>query len=370
MNTLSKMTITMTLGLIALTAGCADDSAADAPVEGRDTAEGDDGDDDDGTDDDTDTDTDQGLLLWPQAYQDFIADVGGAKFVEVDDVLMHYVDTGPADGETILLIHGIPTHSYLWRDVIPEFTGKRVIAVDLVGYGRSERPEGLPYTPQMQIDFLEEFVDELELDELHLVVHDLGGPVGLGWATQNPERVKSITMFESLWTTLPSIDVIPPPFGELLVALRTPDVGEMLVGEQNVFLAALNDFTVDGVSPEDQAVYTFPWQDPADRIAVFLTSGPRSFPVPEDPAAFDFFTGVQSYLTQDDVPKLVFDISPGTLSGIEIPGPDGDLRVADFAAQVFPNTTLLALDGAGHFVQEDRPVQLGAAINTFIDDVN
>lgn len=320
------------------------------------------------TDDESSTGGDTGLALWPQAYQDFIADVGGSKFVDLDGVQMHYIETGPTDGETVLLIHGIPTHSYLWRDVIPELQGKHVIAFDLIGFGRSERPDDLPYTPAMQVEFMQAFVEALALDDIHLVVHDLGGPVGLRWASEHPQRLRSISMFETLWTTLPGIDSVPPPFGELLAAMRLPDVGEDLVGRQNVFLAGLDGFTVGGVASEDKEVYEFPWDDPEDRIRVFLPSGPRAFPVPEDPVAFDFVDAYEQFLAQSPLPKLVLDADPGTLSVIEIPGPQGtDLRIADYAAEVFPNTTLADITDAGHFVQEDAPASLGQALDTFID---
>ncbi|MEM9455056.1 MAG: alpha/beta fold hydrolase [Myxococcota bacterium] len=370
MKTLDAGMLTTLVVLLGCPSEATNEPGSDAgALSSRD--DDDDGDDDDDDDDDDDGD-DEELLAWPQPYQDFIAEVGGSKFVDVGGAAMHYVETGSDDGPTVLLVHGIPTHAYLWRDVIPQLDDYRVIAVDLIGYGRSDRPAGLPYTPGMQVDFLQSFVEDKGLDDVHLVVHDLGGPVGLRWAFENSDRVASITMFETLWTTLPGIEVIPAPFGELLAGLRTPGVGEQLVGEQNVFLSMLGAFTVEGVAPEDAAVYQHPWPDAADRIEVILPSGPHAFPFPEDPEAFAFVDEYQQFLSSSPIPKLVIDVEPGTLSAVEIPGPGGgaDLRVSEFAEQVFPNTTRVQLSGGGHFVQEDRPVQLGQVIDAFLDDLD
>ncbi|MBV1858630.1 MAG: alpha/beta fold hydrolase, partial [Nannocystaceae bacterium] len=317
----------------------------------------------------TDTGPVDNLDDWPPLYQDFIADVGGSKFVDVGDAVMHYVEVGPADGQVVLLLHGIPTSAFLWRDVIPQLEGKRVIVPDLVGYGRSERPAGLPYTPQMQVEFLSTFVDSLGLSEVSLVVQDLGGPVGLGWAAANPEQVHSIVMFETLWSTLPGVESLPGEFANLIAGLRTPGVGEMLVGEENVFLNSLNGLTVTEMSQEVQDVYRHPWQDAQERIDVILPSGPLAFPFPDTPVAVDFVSGYQQYLADDDVPKLVIDITPGVLSRITRPPTAGGepIDAPQFAITEFANIERVSLDGSAHYVQEDIPEPLGNAINTFID---
>ncbi|MGH1342373.1 MAG: alpha/beta fold hydrolase [Nannocystales bacterium] len=349
-------------------------SSSETGSTSEDTETGTDGSESSG---DPGTDTDGGpgpvddLEDWPQLYQDFITEAGGSKFVDVGDAVMHYVETGPADGEPVLLVHGIPTQAFLWRDVMPELTGKRVIAIDLIGYGRSERPEGLPYTPAMQVEFLDAFADELGLEGVHLVVQDLGGPVGLRWASENPDQVASITMFETLWSTLPGLESLPPDFAMLIGALRTDGVGEMMVAEQAVFLNALDGLTFIELPEDIQEVYRHPWQEPQDRVDVFLPSGPRAFPFPDDPVATAFVGGYQEYLSTTDTPKLVIDIFPGVLSNLEVaPSAGGDpIRNAQFAATEFPNIELVELQNGAHFAQEDIPVELGETINGFIDDL-
>ncbi|MBL4688775.1 MAG: haloalkane dehalogenase [Nannocystaceae bacterium] len=314
-------------------------------------------------------DADPDLALWPAPYQAFIAEVGGSKFLDVGGASMHYIDTGETTGETYLLVHGIPTHTYLWRDVIPHLTDKRVIAVDLIGFGRSDRPD-IAYSPAFQAEYLSTFAETLNLTDVHLVVHDLGGPVGMYWASQAPQRIRSITMFETLWSTFPGgVESMPKDFAQFLTALRTPGVGEGLAGEQDVFVNGIPGLTVSGVSRQDMDVYRYPWMSAADREAVFLTSGPRAFPFPEDAEAFAFFAEYQEFLMQTEIPKLVFDVSPGALSAIQMTGKSGSLGYAQFAHQNFPNAELIELDNSGHYVQEDRAEALGQAIHSFVGDL-
>ena len=101
---------------------------------------------------------------------------------------MHYVDEG-GDGAPFLLIHGEPTSSYLWRNIIPQLPGRKV-APDLIGFGRSDKPEDIGwYSYDRHVDSITRLVDELGLKDITLVVHDWGGPIGLRFAVENPERV-------------------------------------------------------------------------------------------------------------------------------------------------------------------------------------
>jgi haloalkane dehalogenase len=113
---------------------------------------------------------------------------------------MHYVDEGA--GEPILFVHGTPTWSFEWRHVIRALAPRwRCIAPDHLGFGLSDRPSDVPYTPQAHAANLGRFVDALDLDELTLVVHDYGGPIGLPLAVERPERVKRLVIINSwMWS--------------------------------------------------------------------------------------------------------------------------------------------------------------------------
>ena len=114
------------------------------------------------------------------------------KYNTVSDFKMHYIDEG-SGSEVLLLLHGEPTWSYLFRHQISEWSKKyRVIAIDHMGFGKSETPQDRSYWLQNHIDNLENFVLELGLDDLTLVMHDFGGPTGMGFAIRHPELVKQI----------------------------------------------------------------------------------------------------------------------------------------------------------------------------------
>lgn len=321
--------------------------------------------------------SDPELASWPEPYQAFVESVGGSRFVSVDGVSAHYLDTGPRnDGEPIMLLHGIPTHTYLWREVIPDLGPRRVIALDFVGFGRSDRPADFDYRPQGQLPIIDALVDELQLDRVHLVVHDLGGVAGLGWAAARPEAVASITMFETLWSTVPDgVDAIAPPFGGaggILDQMRDPETGPVVVGDQNIFLEAYADFTVTGVSESDLAVFRHPWPNAQERGDIFLASGPLAFPLPENAEGTAYVASYQRFLEESELPKLVIDVTPGALSSILVPedGQDGPrVSLPDYAGSRFPNVTSRTLEGAGHFVQEDVPQPLANTITEFLDNL-
>lgn len=132
------------------------------------------------------------------------------RFTEAPGFRMHYVDEGPTDGQVVLCLHGEPTWSYLFRDLIAGLRGShRVIAPDHMGFGRSDTPQGRSYWLQDHIDHLERFVLALDLRAITLVMHDFGGPVGMGLAARHPDRVRRIVSTNG-----------PTPFGQAALVER------------------------------------------------------------------------------------------------------------------------------------------------------
>ena len=124
-----------------------------------------------------------------------------SRYFQVDAGQMHYVDEG--EGPVILFVHGTPTWSFLYRDFIQTLSGKyRCIAVDHLGFGLSDKPHSLPGTPKAHAKNLVNFMQELDLQDVTLVVHDFGGPIGLGAAIEEHQRIKRVVLFNSfLWAT-------------------------------------------------------------------------------------------------------------------------------------------------------------------------
>jgi haloalkane dehalogenase len=123
------------------------------------------------------------------------------KFIQLDEGKMHYVDEG--EGDIILFVHGTPTWSFLYREYITELSKKyRCIAIDHIGFGLSEKPEGFNGKPQSHSKNLTELIEKLDLKNITIVVHDFGGPIGLSSAISNHNRIKQVVMFNTwLWET-------------------------------------------------------------------------------------------------------------------------------------------------------------------------
>ena len=178
-----------------------------------------------------------------------------------DDLRMAYVTAGPADGRPVLLLHGEPTWSYLWRDVIPVLVsaGLRVIAPDLIGFGRSDKPaEIADHSYAAHVEWVRAFaLDALDLRELTIVGHDWGGLIGLRLATEHPGRMAA---FVATNTALPTGDQSMPEawlrFRDMVAAVPELDIARMVQGGCRTPL-----------STEAKAAYAAPFPD-ADRKSV------------------------------------------------------------------------------------------------------
>jgi haloalkane dehalogenase len=264
-------------------------------------------------------------------------------WLDVDGLRMHYVDEGA--GAPVLLLHGEPTWSFLWRHVVPDVVGagRRAIAPDLIGFGRSDKPaEQAWYTYDRHVEAVTRLVIELDLRDLALVVHDWGGLIGLRVAVENPERVERLVILDTgVWTgRAPSETWLR--FRE---ALRS-------VGGELDIARLVESGTRRGLSDEIRAAYDAPFPTPESK------AGALAFPelVPVEPghptaAAVD---RVRDALSRWDKPAHV-------IWGAE----DAVLptAVAERFIALIPGATGPELiSGAGHFLQEDAPNEVAAAI--------
>lgn len=120
-----------------------------------------------------------------------------SNFIQLENLKLHYLSIGA--GESILMLHGWPTSSYLWRNVMPELSkNNQVIALDLPGFGQSDKVLEDSFSFNYYDRIIDSFLEKLEISKVHLVVHDLGGPVGLYWATKHPEKIKSLVLLNTL----------------------------------------------------------------------------------------------------------------------------------------------------------------------------
>lgn len=281
-----------------------------------------------------------------------------SRWVEVDGVKLHYFDEGDPAADPILLLHGIPAWSYLWRDVIPQLAPhRRVIALDFPGFGRSDDLER--YTVDQHVSYLEGFVEALGLDDLTLVVHDLGSVAGLSFAAHHEAQVRALVLTEAALPPLFPIDfgnlAAYGAAGELWQLLITPGLAESAVLDQNLFVEELlPQMVFRPLSDEEIDAYRAPFPTPRDRLAI-LGSSPGQIPLyGVEPAAFNgVIEEYTAWLTETPTPTLLLYVTPGVL------GTEASVR---WARDNLKNLTTVHLGDGAHFVQEDHPEAIGQEI--------
>ena len=275
-----------------------------------------------------------------------------SKFVDVHGSQMHYIDVG--EGDPILFLHGNPTSSYLWRNIIPHLSGQgRCIAVDLIGMGKSDHPD-IPYRYDDHYRYLKGFIEALDIgSNLTLVIHDWGSGLGFRWAHAHEQGVKGIAFMEAMIRTL-SLDDMPGSLRMAMRLMRWPGTGWLLISGGNIFLKKLiPDLTYATITPEALAYYQSAYPTSASRKAV------RVWPqeVPLDGAPADNAAIVESYqawLTRTEIPKMLFYGN----AGVAIKEPE-----VAWCRDNLSNLETVDLGDAIHFVQETHPETIGAELS-------
>ncbi len=274
-----------------------------------------------------------------------------SKFVEVRGSKMHYVEQG--EGDPILFLHGNPTSSYLWRNVIPHVSGHgRCIALDLIGMGKSDKPD-LEYRFFEHANYVEDFIDALGLSNITLVLHDWGSGLGFHYAALHPDKIKALAFMEAIVRPVPSWDTFPSDIKEIFQSFRTEKVGWDLIVNKNMFIEKiLPSSVVRELSEEEMNVYRAPYLKPETRKP--LWRWPNEIPIEGEPS--DVNEAVLKYnakLVEWDVPKLLFYAEPGAI----LPKP-----AVEWCEINLKNLTSINLGKGRHFLQEDHPHAIGEGI--------
>jgi pimeloyl-ACP methyl ester carboxylesterase len=266
------------------------------------------------------------------------------KTAQLDGLRLAYRDLG--DGPPVLLLHGWPTSSFLWREVMrPLARANRVIALDLPGFGASDKPVGIRYSFDFFGRTLDLFLAHLGIDQLGLAVHDLGGPVGLHWALDRPGRLTKLALLNTL---------VYPEFSEAVKefvrACATPGLREQITSP-----AGLESILRDGLadpaklSPEVLAAVQEPFRTPETR---------RTLADAGIGVSRKGFVQIARRLPALRIPvRVVYGSRDRVL-------PD----VADTMARVkadLPQADVTTLPDCGHFLQEDAPEEVGALLARF-----
>ncbi len=272
------------------------------------------------------------------------------RHIAVSGAEMAYVDTGV--GYPIVFLHGNPTSSYLWRNVIPhvEPVG-RCLAPDLVGMGDSGSAPNGSYRFADHSLFLDEWFEKLALNrDITLVMHDWGSALGFHWARRHPERIKGLVYMEAIVRPV-TWEEWPEAARGVFQGFRSPS-GEEMVLEKNTFVErVLPGSILRKLSDEEMDVYRRPYQNPGESRRPTLT-WPREIPIEGEPA--DVVQVVDQYaqwLATSDVPKLFINAEPGAI----LTGPQREF------CRTLPNQRETTVKGV-HFIQEDSPAEIGQAI--------
>ena len=277
------------------------------------------------------------------------------KFVTVDGKHMAYVELG--SGEPVFLfLHGNPTSSYLWRDVMPEVAGLgRCVAPDLIGMGASdklEHPGPDTYRFATHRDFLWGFIEAAigRDSPVVLVGHDWGSALGFDWANHHRDRVKGIVYMEAIVRPL-SWSEWPEASRRVFQGFRSA-TGEEMVLDKNMFVERVLPASIlRQLEPAEMAEYRRPFVSSSEDRWPTL-AWPREIPIDREPlAVVDLVTAYADWMAENDIPKLFVNAEPGAI----LVGPQREF------CRRWRNQTEVTVPGS-HFIQEDSGGEIGEAI--------
>ncbi len=284
------------------------------------------------------------------------------KFCEVRGSRLAYLEAG--SGAPIVLLHGNPTSSYLWRDVIPHLAESgRVIAPDLIGHGDSDK---LPasdgpgrYSFEGTYDYLSDMLDALGVtSNVTLVLHDWGSALGFHWAYRHQDRVRAIAYMEGIVRPLLSWDEWPEKARGIFQGFRSAK-GEDLILKRNMFIeAVLPGSIMRQLSEDDMARYRAPFVREEDRQTTL--NWPRQIPIAGEPP--NIVALVQQYadwLKHSPIPKLFINAEPGSI----LVGAQREF------CRAWPNQTEVTVNGV-HFIQEDSADDIGKAVAIWLKAID
>jgi haloalkane dehalogenase len=276
------------------------------------------------------------------------------KTIDVRGRRMAYHERG--EGPPVLFLHGNPTSSYLWRDVIPQLEGRgRLIAPDLIGMGDSAKlpnvgPDTYRFTTHR--DFLWAFIDAVigKSEPVALVVHDWGSALGFDWANNHRERVRGIAYMEAIVRPIAGWEEWSAAATPVFQGFRS-DKGEQMILDRNLFVErVLPGSVLRKLSDAEMAEYRKPFLEREDRWPTL--TWPRQIPIAGEPAdVVEIAAAYSQWMAANDVPKLFVNAEPGAIL-------IGVLR--DFC-RTWRNQTEVTVPGS-HFIQEDSGAAIGRAL--------
>ena len=274
---------------------------------------------------------------------------------------MSYLEEG--SGDPIVLLHGNPTSSYLWRNIIPHLSGLgRCIAPDLIGMGDSDKiknsgPDSYSFIEHRK--YLDALLEKIGITEnVVFVIHDWGSALGFDWAYRHPSKVKGIVYMEAILFHYDWSDW-PDDARKIFQGFRSP-AGEEMILEKNYFIElVLPNSVIRELTPVEMDAYRRPFLNPGEDRRPTL-SWPRQIPIEGEPKeVVEIVAAYSDWLSKSDIPKLFVNAEPGSI----LVG-----RARDFC-RTWPNQEEVTVKGK-HFVQEDSPDEIGESIIGFVHKIS
>ena len=274
-----------------------------------------------------------------------------SNHIDIHGSKIHYIDEG--SGDPILFLHGNPTSSYLWRNIIPHLTSVgRCIAPDLIGMGRSDKPD-IEYFFFDHVKYVEGFIEKMGLKTITFVIHDWGSALGFHYAMRHENNVKGLAFMEAILLPVPSWEMFPKELRETFQGFRTPDVGWDMLVNKNMFVERILPGAIARkLSEEEMNHYREPFREAGSRKPVWRW--PNELPIEGQPP--DVVKVVETYnqwLQQSELPKLFFYGTPGAL--VQAP-------VVEWCKQNLKNLKPVDIGQGIHYLQEDNPHLIGSEL--------
>lgn len=281
-----------------------------------------------------------------------------SQYINVLGSKMHYVDEG--EGDPILFIHGMPTWSYLWRNVIPFVKNSgRCIALDLIGFGKSEKPD-IKYSVFDHINYLTGFIDALDLQNIVMVLHGWGSVIGFDYAMKHPEKMKGLAFLESYIKPATDWDMLSLPVQEMSTILAGPDGGYDVIMNSNYFVnKVLPSGVLRHLSDEELAYYQEPFANPGDCKPIWQYI--QDLPLGDGPKkVIDIIKNYSKALEQSPLPKLFM---------YAIPGFNTSVSTVEWARDHFKNLKIVDIGEALHYAQESNPRIMGEELAAWLAEI-
>lgn len=271
--------------------------------------------------------------------------------IEVNGANLHYIEEGK--GDPIVFLHGIPTWSYIWRNIIPSMAKiGRCIAPDLIGMGKSAKPD-IQYTIFEHIDYIEAFISALNLKNITFVLHGWGSLIGFEYARRHPDNVKGIAFLESHLRPVIEKDMIALPVTERAMVLENDEASKDVILNSNYYVnKVMPAHVIRKLTDEEMSAYQEPFNLPGSTQPIwqYLQDLPMS---DEKTPVTELIATYSQFLEKSDIPKLLLYAMPGFNTSIE---------TVMWAKENLPNLAVIEIEDALHYAQESHPQQLASAL--------